>query len=98
MNWNGTSHDLLSEDIIDLFATKVLEKLRKDLQPTQSTEKILVDSRELATLLSVSQKFIEKHRHSILGAVKVGGVWRFDLQLIRARIASGRDIIIPGGR
>jgi len=32
----------------------------------------LIDSRQLATLLSVSTKFIEKHRHHIAGSMKIG--------------------------
>ncbi len=97
MNWNGTSLDL-SEDFIDLLAAKIAEKLRKEQQSTQGKERILIDSHALAALLSVSHKFIEKHRNSIIGGVKVGGVWRYDLQMIRARIASGRDFIISGDR
>lgn len=98
MNWNGTSQNL-SEDFIEHLAAKIAEKLRKEQQTLpHGNEKILIDSHALAALLSVSHKFIEKHRHSIIGAVKVGAVWRYDLQIIRARIASGRDFIMPGGR
>ena len=53
----------------------------------------LIDSAELAKLLSVSKKFIEKHRNRIVGSMKIGGVWRFRLSDIRVRIATGRDVI-----
>lgn len=56
-------------------------------------EKELIDSTELARILSVSRKFIETHRNRIFGAVKIGRLWRFDIQTIRARLATGRDII-----
>jgi hypothetical protein len=59
-----------------------------DLEPE------LIDTKELAKLLSVSVKFIEKHRNCITGATKIGRVWRFNLQMIRLRLASGRDIFV----
>jgi len=53
----------------------------------------LIDTRELARMLSMSKKTIEKHRCNIVGAVKIAGCWRFHLPTIRARLATGRDII-----
>jgi hypothetical protein len=52
-----------------------------------------INSAALATMLSVSKKFIEKHRHAIVGSRKIGGCWRFSVQEIRARLVTGRDII-----
>jgi hypothetical protein len=60
----------------------------------QKTEPELIDSATLAAMLSVSRKFIEKHRFGIAGAMKIGGCWRFRVQVIRARLATGRDIIL----
>jgi hypothetical protein len=54
----------------------------------------LIDTRQLAEVLSLSKKFIETHRRRIAGAIKIGRVWRFNLQIIRSRLASGRDIFI----
>jgi hypothetical protein len=54
----------------------------------------LIDSEELAKMLAVSKKFIEKHRHNIAGAMKVGRVWRFRVADIRARLVTGRNIFI----
>lgn len=54
----------------------------------------LITSQELARRLSMSVKFIEKHRQRIHGSVKIGGSWRFSLSEIKARIATGRDILI----
>ncbi len=56
-------------------------------------EKELIDSKELAVMLSVSKKYVEAHRHSIAGSQRVGRLWRFNLKEIRQRIATGRDII-----
>ena len=64
----------------------------------QIIEPELIDSRELARLLSVSVKFIEKHRHHIAGSMKIGGSWRFRLADIRSRIVTGRDIIVRNGK
>lgn len=58
------------------------------------TEPELIDSKELAQMLSVSTKFIEKHRNRIAGAMKIGGCWRFRVADIRKRIATGKDIIL----
>lgn len=56
-------------------------------------EKELISTAELAEMLSMSRKFIEKHRNRIVGAMKIGGAWRFNVHEIRARIATGRDIL-----
>ncbi|MFP4165296.1 MAG: hypothetical protein ACLFVE_15090 [Chitinispirillaceae bacterium] len=53
----------------------------------------LIDSTELARMLSVSKKWVEKHRNRIIGSIKMAGVWRFRVQMIRARLAAGRDIV-----
>ncbi len=57
-------------------------------------EPLLIDSDELARMLSVTKRFIVKHRNKIAGAVKIGGVWRFKLSDIRMRIATGKDIFV----
>lgn len=56
-------------------------------------EKELIDGKALAEMLSVSKKWVEKHRCRIAGAQKIGGMWRYNLRIIRARIAAGKDII-----
>lgn len=63
------------------------------MEKTGTIEPELISTEQLAQLLSVSKKFIETHRNRIVGAVKVGRIWRFNLQLIRQRIAAGRDIV-----
>ncbi len=68
------------------------------MEQTAIIEPELIDSRQLATMLSVSVKFVEKHRQHISGAMKIGGSWRFRLSDIRSRIATGRDIIVKSGR
>jgi hypothetical protein len=58
----------------------------------------VIDSLQLASMLSVSIKFIERHRENIVGSMKIGSVWRFRLSDIRSRLALGRDIIIKSGK
>jgi hypothetical protein len=60
---------------------------------TQEIEPELITTEELSKMLSISKKFIETHRNRIVGAVKIGRVWRYNIQLIRQRIAAGRDIV-----
>jgi hypothetical protein len=62
-------------------------------QMSTTIEPELITTEQLAKLLSVSTKFIETHRNRIVGAVKIGRVWRYNVQLIRQRIAAGRDIV-----
>ena len=64
----------------------------------ETIEPELIDSRELARICSVSVKFIEAHRHSIVGSMKLGGRWRYRLNDIRARLALGKDIVINSKR
>ena len=52
-----------------------------------------INTKELAKMLSVSEKFIEKNRNVIAGAVKIGYRWRFNVSEIRRRLVSGRDIV-----
>lgn len=61
---------------------------------TVQKEPELIDSDDLSQMLSVSKKFIEKHRNRIAGAIKIGGVWRFRVADIRMRLATGKDIFI----
>jgi hypothetical protein len=56
----------------------------------------LIDSAALARMCAVSVKFVEKHRRHIVGSMKIGGCWRFRVQEIRARLVTGRDIILTG--
>ena len=55
--------------------------------------KLLVDSRELSKMLSVSLKWVIKHRHTIIGAQKLGKLWRFNKEIIENRISKGLDVI-----
>ena len=56
--------------------------------------KLLISSKELSEMLSVSEKWVIRHRHRIVGAQKVGSrLWRFNRQIIEKRIAQGRDIV-----
>ena len=55
--------------------------------------KLLIDSRELSKMLSVSLKWVIKHRHKIVGSQKLGKLWRFNKQIIENRIAQGLDVI-----
>ncbi len=57
-------------------------------------EREYIDSNELAIMLSLSRRWVEKHRARIAGAVKIGGAWRFKLADIRIRLDTGRDIVV----
>jgi len=56
-------------------------------------EPLLIDSKELARLLSLSPRWVEANRQRIVGAQKVGGRWRFNYQIISRAVATGKNII-----
>jgi hypothetical protein len=57
-------------------------------------EKILIDSKELAAMLSMSEKYIVKIRHKIVGAQRIGRMWRFNLNIIQQRLSVGKNIVV----
>jgi hypothetical protein len=52
------------------------------------------DTKELAEIMNMSVPWVVKWRARIVGAVKVGGSWRFDKSIVNRRIAAGKDIRI----
>lgn len=50
----------------------------------------MLTSQELAALLNVSLRFIEKNREYIPGAIKIGRVWRFRRYEIERAMDSGQ--------
>lgn len=70
-----------------------------NMTPTPTIEPEYIDSAKLARMLDCSTKFIEKHRTHLVGAVKIGGRWRFSVAEIRSRLVTGRDIVVkPSAR
>jgi hypothetical protein len=57
-------------------------------------EKLLVDAKELAKRISVSERWIQNNFENIIGAQRVGRMRRFDLNKIMGCIAAGKNIII----
>jgi len=49
-------------------------------------------AKELATVLEMSVKWVEKWRHDIVGTCKVGRQWRFSRAAIDSCIATGKDV------
>jgi len=47
---------------------------------------------ELAEMLNMGVRWVEKWRPLIVGARQVGRIWRFDKATIDARIAKGQDV------
>lgn len=51
-----------------------------------------IGSKELAKLLNVSVKTIRNHKRDIIGAVKIGRHWKFDLNKIKVAIDNKQNI------
>lgn len=56
-------------------------------------EPMLLTTKELATMLNVSERFVISNRKRIAGNVKIGKLWRFQTIEIKKRIALGKDVI-----
>jgi len=68
------------------------------LSDTAETEPLLVDGKTLTKMLSVSPRWVSAHRHSIIGAQRIGGgrgPWRYNADIIRRLLLSGKDIVAP---
>lgn len=61
---------------------------------TIAADRLMIDTKELAYQLSVSEKWVKNNRYRIIGALKIGGMWRFDVEKIRRCIATGKDLIV----
>lgn len=59
-------------------------------------EKRFITKSELATLLGVSVKFVDKHtaQKRIVGTIKVGGQYRYNLQLIEKRLLNSAQFLL----
>jgi hypothetical protein len=56
-------------------------------------EPLLVDGPSLAAMLGVSERWVSAHRHRIIGAQKIGGRWRYNVEIIRRLISAGKDVV-----
>lgn len=56
----------------------------------------LLDKTELSKMLKVSEKFIEKHTASrrIVGAIKLGRVWRYSRIEVEKRLLRGGEFLL----
>jgi hypothetical protein len=54
---------------------------------------LLINASELAKMVGVSKGWVYQNKHRILGAQKVGGSLRFNLDTIRRAVASGKNIV-----
>jgi len=68
----------------------------QDAQNTRIISPLLIDTDELARLISMSKKWVADNRHRILGAQKVGGRWRFNAEIIHRAILTGKNIVKKG--
>ena len=68
-------------------------KFDSDLFGQRVGEKVLLNSAELADVLGMSKKWVDKHARKIAGSIKVGRARRFDVAIIKRRLALGRNLI-----
>jgi len=68
------------------------EEGKKNLKP--EIEAVLINSKELAKMIGKSPSWVIQNRYRIVGAQRVGGGWRFNLDIISRVIASGKNIVL----
>ncbi|GBU21043.1 hypothetical protein R80B4_00932 [Fibrobacteres bacterium R8-0-B4] len=66
-----------------------IDKLNGDAEP----DPLLISGKELAAMLSMSLRWVDSHRNRIIGAQKIGGRWRYNAEIIRRLVSSGKDIL-----
>jgi hypothetical protein len=60
----------------------------------EGLQPLLIDGKALAQMIGMSNRWVEINRYRIIGSQRVGGAWRYNLNMIRAAIASGKNIVI----
>jgi len=60
----------------------------------ETGERLVVSTKDIANLLTMSEDWVRTNRCRMIGAQKIGGRWRYDVAKIRGCIATGKDIII----
>jgi len=59
----------------------------------QQLKPLLINTKEVAILTGMSVRWVILWRHRIVGARRIGRVWRFEESKIRLRIAAGKNIV-----
>ena len=59
----------------------------------QGIEQLLINGRELAKMVGVSNRWIELNRHRIIGAQRIGCSWRYNLNVIKSALLAGENIV-----
>jgi len=60
----------------------------------EAVQPLLIDCNQLAQMVGKSKGWVYQNKHRIIGAQKVGGSLRFNLDTIRRVVASGKNIVI----
>ena len=56
-------------------------------------KQLLINTKDVAKLTGMSERWVTKWRHRIISARREGGVWRFEEAKIKSRIAAGKSIV-----
>jgi hypothetical protein len=62
--------------------------------PKPETESVFMEAEELAKMINVTLRWLEQNRHRIIGAPRVGGMWKYHKGKICMAIASGKNIVV----
>jgi hypothetical protein len=59
----------------------------------QQVEQLLIDGKDLAKMIDMPPRYVQVNASRILGSQRVGGRWKFNLDIIRRAVASGKNIV-----
>jgi hypothetical protein len=63
-------------------------------KPETEPESVFMEAEELAKMINVTLRWLEQNRHRIIGAQRVGGMWKYHKGKICMAIASGKNIVL----
>jgi len=56
-------------------------------------EQLLIDGRDLARMIDMPPRYVQVNASRILGSQRIGGRWKFNAEIVRRAIASGKNIV-----
>lgn len=55
---------------------------------------VLIDRKELSKIINMKEHWISRNSPNMVGAIKFGGSWRYDVNKIMQYISEGKNIVV----
>jgi hypothetical protein len=76
----------------DLMTFLIMFKITQTMEALEVAEKQYYTSRDVADITGFSLRWVVAWRHKIVGSKRMGRLWRFDKDMVDARIRIGKDV------